>query len=263
MASSTTSCGSRLWLAAGWIVEGENRPRAATWTSVDGIAWEAGAQIGPDPVPGPEGMSFRIDDVLVLADELIAFGWNHVGCCDGGQAALWRSTDGVNWTFVDATGTDYGETYHFPIDAAVAPTGELVLVSAIGLGGGAPSFTSSDGVTWVEQPVDGEGTIIGSVAASDTTLLAVEPGCEPGGTDRGRLDLVGRSLVVSRGPSGGERRSLRGCLGRSIRTIRDRREQCRRAALPRPGRPRMERAGARRPSRMWTGPPPPLARRTG
>ena len=90
----------------------------------------------PDPVPGSEGMSFRIDDVLVLADELIAFGWNHIGCCDGGRGALWRSTDGVSWTFVDTSGTDYGDTYHFPIDSAVAPTGELVLVSAIGLGGG-------------------------------------------------------------------------------------------------------------------------------
>jgi hypothetical protein len=164
------------WVAAGWIIEGENRPRAATWTSVDGVTWESGAQIDPDPVPGPEGMSFRIDDVLVLPDELIAFGWNHIGCCDGGQGALWRSTDGVNWTFVDTSGTDYGDTYHFPIDSAVAPTGELVLVSAIGLGGSSTIFTSNDGVTWVEEPVEGEGIMIGNIAASDATLLAVGQG---------------------------------------------------------------------------------------
>ena len=81
-----------------------------------------GAVITPDPVPGPDGMSFFMDEVLVLADEVIAFGWNHLGCCDGGKAALWRSTDGVSWTFVDTAGTDYGDTYHRVADSAVAPT---------------------------------------------------------------------------------------------------------------------------------------------
>ena len=161
------------WLAAGSVVEGENRPRAATWTSADGVAWEPGATIGPDSVPGPEGMSYFLNDVLVLADELIAFGWNHIGCCDGGKAAMWRSADGVTWTFVDTAGTDYGDVYHSPVESAVAPSGELVLVSAIGLGQGSTIFTSSDGVTWVEQPVEWEGVLMSSVAASDTILVAV------------------------------------------------------------------------------------------
>jgi hypothetical protein len=160
------------WLAAGSISEG-NRSRAATWTSVDGISWVRGAEVGPDPVQGAEGMSYFMNDVLVLADELIAFGWNHIGCCDGGRAALWRSTDGVDWTFVDTAGTDYGDTYHSPAESAVAPTGELVLVSSIGLGTGSTVLTSSDGITWAAQPVDWEQTRIETVAASDTILVAV------------------------------------------------------------------------------------------
>ena len=163
------------WVAAGSIVEAANRPRAATWTSDDGMTWQPGPAIGPDPVPGPEGTSYFIRDVLVLDHELIAFGWNHIGCCDGGKAALWRSTDGVTWTFVDTTGTDY-DAYHGPVDSAVAPTGELVLVSGIGIGTGSTVFTSDDGVTWVAQPVGWDGFLVGGVAASDTILLALGHG---------------------------------------------------------------------------------------
>ena len=198
------------WLAAGSVVEGENRPRAATWTSVDGTTWEPGAPIGPDAVPGPEGMSFYISDVLVLDDELIAFGWNPIGCCDGGKAALWRSTDGVNWTNVVTTGTDY-DTYQFPMDAAVAPNGELVLVSGVGLGTGSTVFTSTDGITWVEQNVDQEGIGLARVASSDSRIVAV------GNTvsfDTGPVPLVWASAdghswsVVDAPPGSGELRDI-------------------------------------------------------
>ena len=141
------------WLRDRWLAVGSLDGRAAIWTSTDGLTWTPSAEIDPDPVPVPEGgRAYWINSVIGFGDEMLAFGWNRIGCCDGGRAAMWRSADGVSWVFVDSDGTPFGDMYHFPIQARIGPSGDLVLLSGIGLGSGATIWTSADGSSWTEQP---------------------------------------------------------------------------------------------------------------
>jgi hypothetical protein len=161
------------WLAVGSVSPSDYMGRPATWTSVDGLVWERGETVGPAPRPDPEPRSFAMRHVVVLPDSVIALGWMFRGCCDVGEPALWRSTDGVSWEFVETAGTAYGELRSAVVDAAVGPTGEIVVVSGTDVASDHQVLTSHDGIEWVEQPWEMERMGFIGLASSDELVMAI------------------------------------------------------------------------------------------
>jgi hypothetical protein len=166
-----------IWLGDAWLAAGGIGNRAALWTSSDGLNWQAGPAIGPEPVPccdEPGGTGYWITTLIDFDDEILAFGWTRIGCCDGGRPTIWRSSDAVTWTFVDTTGTAF-DTYHFPTAASRAPTGDLVVIGTTGLGSGTTVFTSPDGTVWEEHLLTASGSSerMDAVAASPNLLVGV------------------------------------------------------------------------------------------
>jgi hypothetical protein len=191
------------WLGGRFVAVGLQDGRAAAWTMAPAGPWQAASPIDPpyvqfDPSTDEEGQEFWMSTVVDLDGELIGMGWQRIGCCDAGRAATWASADGVTWTYLDLQGTPYGEAYHFPADAAVSSTGEIVLVSGVDLGGASTIWISPDGRTWEEHAPDlGEFTRIQHIAAGEGRLLAL--GDAPGGFAR-----VGKAWVSTDGRSWSE-----------------------------------------------------------
>ena len=167
-----------IWLGDAWLAAGAGMGgRAASWTSSDGLSWQAGAPIDPEPVAcceEPGGTAYWITTLIEFDDEILAFGWARIGCCDGGRPTIWRSSDAVTWTLVDITGTAF-DSYHIPTAASLAPTGELVVIGATGLGSGTTVFTSPDGTAWEEHllAASGSNERMDAVAASPSLLVGV------------------------------------------------------------------------------------------
>lgn len=143
------------WIAGGAVDDGTTS-RAAIWRSTDGITWTDAIVLPPDPVVS-EGFMPRywINGFGTWDGAILAYGWNGVGCCDGGYPILWRSVDGQTWSEVDTSGTTYGERYHFPESSISTDDGRIVVLSTTGLGGGASIFTTADLVSWTEHAVTG------------------------------------------------------------------------------------------------------------
>jgi hypothetical protein len=164
-----------------WIVGGSVRvgdfSRAAIWTSPDGRTWSEPIALPPEPVPNSDGMHPRywINGFGQWDGTLLAFGWNGVGCCDGGYPMLWRSDDGDAWSVVDTAGSAFGDGYHFPQRSVVTPQGELAVLSATGLGSDASIFVTGDLMAWDERPItDGERPMsVAGLAASASLLMIV------------------------------------------------------------------------------------------
>ena len=165
-----------IWLGDRWLAAGSLGERAASWTSTDGLTWEPGAPIGPENQVDESGFSdrYRMHRLIEFNGEIFGLGVRAYGGGDGIEYAAWRSSDGVTWTFVDTTGREY---YAAPVDAAIAPAGDLVVVGSTQLGGGTSTFTSPDGSTWQEHVFsEADGSVIRSVAASDILLVGVGTG---------------------------------------------------------------------------------------
>lgn len=164
------------WIAGGSVQIGDFS-RATVWTSQDGRTWNGPMALPPEPVPSADGMHPRywINGFGEWDGALLAFGWNGVGCCDGGYPMLWRSDDGGSWSLVDTAGSAFGDGYHFPQRSAVTPEGELAVLSATGLGGSASIFLTGDLTTWEEHPITDpqRSTGVGGLAASPSLLIVV------------------------------------------------------------------------------------------
>jgi hypothetical protein len=84
-----------LWIAGGSVQIGDFM-RAAVWTSPDGRAWNGPIALPPEPAADDDGIRPRywINGFGERDGALLAFGWNGVGCCDGGYPMMWSSEDG-------------------------------------------------------------------------------------------------------------------------------------------------------------------------
>jgi hypothetical protein len=183
-----------IWFGDRWVAAGSaGQARAGVWTSTDGLNWEATAPLEPEPVHDLDAMTgYWITTLVEFDGELLAFGWNRIGCCDGGRPAMWRSSDGRQWAYVDTSGTAL-ETYAFPADTVRTPSGELLLLGGTGLGGGTSVFLSPNGTTWEEITVTAADSLdrMDRVATSGTLLVGV------GNTDDGPGDAAGQLVMVS------------------------------------------------------------------
>jgi hypothetical protein len=161
------------WIAGGSLRVGPTS-RAVVWTSVDGITWSEPIVLGPEPVES-EGFwpRYWINGFGEWEGGVLAFGWNGIGCCDGGYPMLWRSSNGDTWEVVETGGTEFGEEYHSPVTSVIGPDGSLVVFSFTGLGGGAATFMTSDLESWETHTIAADGYPPTSMAGSPTHLLAV------------------------------------------------------------------------------------------
>lgn len=116
---------------------------------------------------------YWMTDVIEHDGQLIAVGWNRIGCCDGGRAVFWTSKDGVNWAFHDPAGTPYGEVYHFPHELGHLASGDLILMSGVGLGSGSMLWTSTDGQAWTEIPTGWGESGVGDLALGPHMFMAL------------------------------------------------------------------------------------------
>jgi hypothetical protein len=151
--------------------------RAAVWTSIDGLTWEPAPPIGPDPIPMSDeqaGTGYWITDIAPVSDGFLAFGWNRIGCCDGGQAMMWRSTDGTTWSPVDIEGSGF-DAYHFSQASAIGPGGAFVVLSGFGLGTSTGILVSDDLVSWdvIELSQGDSFEPASDLAASPDRFIAV------------------------------------------------------------------------------------------
>lgn len=172
------------WIDGGWLAVGSSERRAAAWFSSDGIRWEPAPDIDPPPVNDPVGgwnvSEWGIHLVVEYAGSLIGLGAEHVGPADGSQIAIWTSTDGVTWTNIPTRGSSV-DTYHWPVSAVIAPSGDLVLAAEAGLGSGTVFWVTSDGTAWTPHDLTGEtsGDRVDEMAASSSTILAVGISARP------------------------------------------------------------------------------------
>lgn len=172
-----------------WIAVGSLDDRAAAWTSADGLTWSPSAAIDPAPLPSTEtdpGTGYGMTALIDYQGEIIAFGWNRIGCCDGGRPMAWRSPNGSAWELVPTDGSAF-DAYQFPTTAALAPGGELVLLASTGLGSGASAFVTSDLDAWTEHvitDVDTGDRPLHDLAASPSLIVAVGGVWDSEGTGR-------------------------------------------------------------------------------
>ena len=163
-----------LWRGDHWLGVGSHLGRAAAWTSADGLAWSPVPDIDPAPSDDPQDMrGYSMSLVAEVGGELLALGWNRIGCCDGGRPAMWRSSDGISWQFEDLAGTPFGDTYHFPSDLRVAPDGSLILLSGAQLGNESMMWISQDGRTWsrLENAARDRQPLLGLAVGSDLMMV--------------------------------------------------------------------------------------------
>jgi hypothetical protein len=114
---------------------------AAVWTSDDGSTWNRAA--ADDPVFGSEGgFSVAMNGVTYGEEGFVA-----VGTEGGSDVAIWRSSNGTEWTRVAAPLETFGGTGSLT-DVARLPSG-FIAVGERGLRtGGVRAWTSPDGVAW-------------------------------------------------------------------------------------------------------------------
>lgn len=164
----------------GWMNDIESAPSgfvgvgelsgSAAWTSADGLTWS----LSPDSPLDRDGRF-----MVSIARQ----GVKHVavsGRGDGGDIAVWRSDDGVNWAFLSEVYSPTGIERFMPTAVAASNSGFVVAASdRIGLyseseAATAAVWTSTDGVSWTRAEGDEDlaAWLIWSVAASDTTIVA-------------------------------------------------------------------------------------------
>lgn len=172
-------------LVVGWE-EGPAGVRAVAWRLVDGDATAAVPVPGPvlpwQRVPRSEALGGpgeqRLDAAAAFEDGLVAVGSSSrpdapEGDVDG---AVWRSTDGVEWERVDATGLA-GPGDQRVLDVTATGPG---LVAVGSDAGGAAIWSSADGAAWTraapdEAVVGGPGDQVATavVAGTDGSVVAV------------------------------------------------------------------------------------------
>ena len=127
------------------------KARAAVWTSPDGRSWtrvphapvfEVGGFIDTMEDPSSGGMA----DVMAGPDGLIAVGSVcNTKAAAGCQPAVWTSPDGFSWEHIKGVPTVSGSL------GAIATSDTRTSYVAVGAG---TVLTSSDGMAWLQQPVE-------------------------------------------------------------------------------------------------------------
>lgn len=164
------------------------------WTSATGAAWTR--------VDGALPASADPTAIVALADRYVA-----VGAVDAGgvtAAAVWTSPDGRTWTQAAGDGFARATRDGLPADAAVtdvaAQPGRLLAVGDSG-GAGSPVWSSTDGTSWVEEPVPSllaaapEGRLAAVGLAPDGAGVAVGGGAAPFVYSRSAADGLWRDTV--------------------------------------------------------------------
>ena len=141
--------------ASGFVAVGRRGLQPAAWTSTDGSAWMPAKVEALDLDPDADGGSV-MHRVAAGPNGLIAVGNGRGGV---GDAALWESADGADWTLVADPLSDIVAV----TDIGVMPDGRFVLAGASSVDDGwrAGIWGSSDDRTWTAMP----GFPGGSIAA--------------------------------------------------------------------------------------------------
>ncbi|HWE57725.1 MAG TPA: hypothetical protein VG435_19645 [Acidimicrobiales bacterium] len=131
--------------ALGLFATGTADGRLAIWSSVDGRQWSelTGAErvIGNTP-------DARVNSLLTVGDTVYAAGSGQPGPTE--QAALWATSDGVNWHAVTSAASSFTGSDDLAIYSLAPYLSGLVAVGAVNNGDGwhPASWISPDGVTW-------------------------------------------------------------------------------------------------------------------
>jgi hypothetical protein len=151
---------------------------AVVWTSPDGLNWSRASGANPDlGGPGDRWMF----GVVAGGPGFVAVGMEHVDEPDEGDAAVWTSPDGQNWTRVPDPSFVFGGSPLLQMRSVT--TGGPGLV-AVGIEytdrGHRPAvWTSADGLVWQRAPADQEAlraidnSVMSSVTAWGSGLVAV------------------------------------------------------------------------------------------
>ena len=169
-----------------WVVGGSvsvnGAFQAAVWASAEGQTWDGPTLLDPEPPPEPGDAEpgewfpdrYRVNGFVEWQGMLYAYGQRNFGCCDGFEPMLWQSADaGVKWSAVETEGTGF-DTAQVPVESSTTPSGELVVYSITGLGGGAATFITADLEAWTMHPIgefDSFNTPGGFAASPDVMVV--------------------------------------------------------------------------------------------
>lgn len=161
------------FLAVGYITGPDGHWAAATWTSVDGLAWTRTLE----PADFPHT---RMNGVTTDGSVLVAAGYEYLPLAApdvSPVAAFWRSKDGVAWERAD-TRRDFviglekdDEGWRTGLGDVTAGGPGFVAVGAT-RDDGATVWTSTDGLDWRRSAALGDAAI-GGVTAGGPGLVAV------------------------------------------------------------------------------------------
>ena len=123
------------------------------WTSPDGRNWSRASGANPDlGGPGDQQMSA----VVAGGPGLVAVGGERVGDQGEGDAAVWTSPDGQDWTLVPDPDSVFGGFSRQDMRSVTLGGPGLVAVGTefTDRGDRAAVWTSSDGLAWQRAPAD-------------------------------------------------------------------------------------------------------------
>jgi len=182
--SDAVACGGGATMVA-FGRDGRDRPRAQTWVSTDGSAWEQGETLRPAPGTDPYWL---VTDLMAFRGSLFAFGG------DDRRLAAWRSTDcGRHWRRLHDPSFALGaDACCISQGVEAAATDDRMLVLAHQGGEEIPrrrwAWVMEAGGAWHRLPGGLEADIDGSVGSTGTDFFAVR-------SISGEAD--GRSLMLS------------------------------------------------------------------
>jgi hypothetical protein len=156
----------------GLVAVGKGSRGGAVWTSRDGLTW---SRAPDDPVFGARGW---IHAVTVGGPRLVAVGFPH---------GAWFSSDGLTWTRAtlppvppDVYPGDDGQMPQVYLNDVAAAGDHLVAVGGMTMNDSSQSavvWTSGDGMTWTDVPLDPEvfppGNYLGEVTGGPDGLIAI------------------------------------------------------------------------------------------
>jgi hypothetical protein len=172
---------------------------AAVWTSLDGETW---SRVPHDETTfGGTGGQW-ISGVTVFRRGLVAVGSdgrfndeNEASTADGwyewgeqiGNAAVWTSVDGLNWSRVLNDRSAFGSSGDQQMASVTAAGPGLVAVGSIGWGDqtNAAVWTSADGFNWTVTVPDHEEILPGTIGHKMSSVIAAGPGLVAVGSRNG------------------------------------------------------------------------------
>jgi hypothetical protein len=155
---------------------------AVVWTSPDGLIWTR--VLHDESIFGGDG-SQQMFDVTVGGPGLVAVGRDGPAVDGEGDAAVWTSRDGLNWSRVPHDESVFGGPGEQRMLSVTAGGPGLVAVgfeTPVGLlGRDAAVWTSIDGLDWSRVPHDAD--VFGGESAQMVSVTAGGPGLVAVGSD--------------------------------------------------------------------------------